>query len=1029
MYTQDNKDCHHRFLTASWPQPRGCLPSDYCKLHLRAVPYPAFPIHSILVLNPQLPRLLLPLLLTITAPTTTTAAAAKTTLENTNLHLNSDQHQHCHLVVCNNESSMPTTTTTNLLGTPSLHGYRADNADSPPLASFTCSSDSDQDPRLDGSSEFDSDDELGFSPQRPVSLVVIASSAPMIDVGNGVPVQLDSNYLGTINISDSSTAALNPTRYSRKQLPRLNSSSSLSVHSTTETIYYPRRLHANDTILPLPIASMISTVSMASRASIRLTSVVVDLAFESLKFGASATLGLGRRAMVSAASSARSLHAIAARQGTCSADHGPFFSVLDKYTNSSIYAIHNAFSLAELLTLSSFHLASSSINFSLKAAEECVQTFDGLFGETDTSKTLASFICIFLEELQGQDDELGLTTRFGKVYALGQLSKAMLAYCCLQYVTRKRWRSLIKLRPIYIGSTEKSNAYDPLNEAFSFNIFDATGPLSTTLAQESITFRRAATWPDEDVCTAKLHRRRSLDLRLTPSSVPHLPRPRRSNGASKYDLTTDLSSMIIPRRRCLSGPLMESNHASYRQDLISAGHHVLQKSGTALPSPLSSITTSSKTLHSDLSTSFYGVGSFLNLPTTMTSPLPLPKLSGDEEDSFHDPPPHTPTVSIHHALEPVFTDAARIELASRYIKFATGAYGSNFLKIMGLGTSRDHMYEADGDHHNHQSLAFHANIPVEHIIASSFLSPTTLEAPSLIAPVHYVVVDHETKAVIVSLRGTLGISDIVTDLTASYLHYTSPQGLDGYVHSGMFKSAQQISRSSTPNGRDKFVTNEDMGFPVRTIDCYVFGSPAIMSAELSRSYKLLIHCFIFRNDVMPCLSLGLVRDFRNVTVNLCQEHGMAERIIGQILGVFKKSDTALSSGVDDSDESLWYWSLLKTLRADMKAEKLYPPGKIYWINANTGTLMPHSSPAYAQTTAFKSGTSAQPTTAALTLPSSVPINKSVPISVHEVQDVELAFSELAFSTRMFTDHSPHHYEGSLELLVRAMTGSKSLHTE
>ncbi|KAH9275482.1 hypothetical protein BASA83_002256 [Batrachochytrium salamandrivorans] len=935
MYTQDNKDCHHRFLTASWPQPRGCLPSDYCKLHLRAVPYPAFPIHSILVLNPQLPRLLLPLLLTITAPTTTTAAAAKTTLENTNLHLNSDQHQHCHLVVCNNESSMPTTTTTNLLGTPSLHGYRADNADSPPLASFTCSSDSDQDPRLDGSSEFDSDDELGFSPQRPVSLVVIASSAPMIDVGNGVPVQLDSNYLGTINISDSSTAALNPTRYSRKQLPRLNSSSSLSVHSTTETIYYPRRLHANDTILPLPIASMISTVSMASRASIRLTSVVVDLAFESLKFGASATLGLGRRAMVSAASSARSLHAIAARQGTCSADHGPFFSVLDKYTNSSIYAIHNAFSLAELLTLSSFHLASSSINFSLKAAEEC-----------------------------GQDDELGLTTRFGKVYALGQLSKAMLAYCCLQYVT-----------------------------------------------------------------------------------LPHLPRPRRSNGASKYDLTTDLSSMIIPRRRCLSGPLMESNHASYRQDLISAGHHVLQKSGTALPSPLSSITTSSKTLHSDLSTSFYGVGSFLNLPTTMTSPLPLPKLSGDEEDSFHDPPPHTPTVSIHHALEPVFTDAARIELASRYIKFATGAYGSNFLKIMGLGTSRDHMYEADGDHHNHQSLAFHANIPVEHIIASSFLSPTTLEAPSLIAPVHYVVVDHETKAVIVSLRGTLGISDIVTDLTASYLHYTSPQGLDGYVHSGMFKSAQQISRSSvrdavaealvghpgytlvltghslgagcaailsmlwsrrikTPNGRDKFVTNEDMGFPVRTIDCYVFGSPAIMSAELSRSYKLLIHCFIFRNDVMPCLSLGLVRDFRNVTVNLCQEHG-----------------------VDDSDESLWYWSLLKTLRADMKAEKLYPPGKIYWINANTGTLMPHSSPAYAQTTAFKSGTSAQPTTAALTLPSSVPINKSVPISVHEVQDVELAFSELAFSTRMFTDHSPHHYEGSLELLVRAMTGSKSLHTE
>jgi hypothetical protein len=44
---------------------------------------------------------------------------------------------------------------------------------------------------------------------------------------------------------------------------------------------------------------------------------------------------------------------------------------------------------------------------SLKA----VHIFDGLFGETDTSKALAAIIGIFMQEWQGQDDALGLTKR------------------------------------------------------------------------------------------------------------------------------------------------------------------------------------------------------------------------------------------------------------------------------------------------------------------------------------------------------------------------------------------------------------------------------------------------------------------------------------------------------------------------------------------------------------------------------------------------------------------------------------------
>jgi hypothetical protein len=41
----------------------------------------------------------------------------------------------------------------------------------------------------------------------------------------------------------------------------------------------------------------------------------------------------------------------------------------------------------------------------------------------------------------------------------------------------------------------------------------------------------------------------------------------------------------------------------------------------------------------------------------------------------------------------------------------------------------------------------------------------------------------------------MGLSDIVTDLTASYDHFTYSENVDGYVHSGIFHSAKVLSQS------------------------------------------------------------------------------------------------------------------------------------------------------------------------------------------------------------------------------------------
>ncbi len=197
-------------------------------------------------------------------------------------------------------------------------------------------------------------------------------------------------------------------------------------------------------------------------------------------------------------------------------------------------------------------------------------------------------------------------------------------------------------------------------------------------------------------------------------------------------------------------------------------------------------------------------------------------------------------------------------------------------------------------------------------------------------------------------------------------------------------------RRVNPDGTISFVTNTSIGLPLRAIHCYVFAVPAVMSGDLSKSIRDLVTTFIYRHDVVPCLSLGLVRDFRNITISLAHEEGMAESVIAKVLGVFKQANQPQ----DQERDELWYWALLKTLRADMKAEKLYPPGRVYWINGKD--------------TGFSSTDNGQ----------EKEDSHTTPLSIWEVDDVELAFSEIVFSTSMFTDHSPHHYEGSLELLSK-----------
>lgn len=268
-------------------------------------------------------------------------------------------------------------------------------------------------------------------------------------------------------------------------------------------------------------------------------------------------------------------------------------------------------------------------------------------------------------------------------------------------------------------------------------------------------------------------------------------------------------------------------------------------------------------------------------------------------------------------------------------------------------------------------------------------------------------------------RGTLGLSDVLVDLTCEYcdipLEGPDPLG-EYYVHKGMYISAVALTdRKSTvlrtladalkrypsygliitghslgggvaallsillsmpsnmflkdkpadlshPEISTPFVTSLTSGLPPgRPIYCYSYGPPAVASPDLAKYTQGLISSVVHGTDIVPCLSLGCLRDLRNVAITLSEEKGpLAEEIVArvcrrpirpagayalQVVGLHRgklpgkssgekaqKGGTALSEDASDRDAlSDWMTSLIKTMRADMRSDKLYPPGTVYII--------------------------------------------------------------------------------------------------
>lgn len=144
----------------------------------------------------------------------------------------------------------------------------------------------------------------------------------------------------------------------------------------------------------------------------------------------------------------------------------------------------------------------------------------------------------------------------------------------------------------------------------------------------------------------------------------------------------------------------------------------------------------------------------------------------------------------------IFPERHFVQNIRRFCRFSSASYGSNALKVMGVSRSTKALLPARSDTQEHSAFSDHAGLPPSTILLSSFVDPAggsnaAGETETGFPLVHYLSIDHDSKAVVLTLRGTWGFEDILTDMTCDYddLEW---QDKSWKVHKGMHASAKRL---------------------------------------------------------------------------------------------------------------------------------------------------------------------------------------------------------------------------------------------
>ncbi|OCT64218.1 diacylglycerol lipase-beta [Xenopus laevis] len=279
------------------------------------------------------------------------------------------------------------------------------------------------------------------------------------------------------------------------------------------------------------------------------------------------------------------------------------------------------------------------------------------------------------------------------------------------------------------------------------------------------------------------------------------------------------------------------------------------------------------------------------VPSDIAAGLTLLHQEQDKVELSRDPEEvmcHSPTHNTSDSLE------IELDKAAHYMQFAAAAYGwplyvysnplTGLCKLCGeCCQNRASQYEfVGGDRFNCQFGSILQTTGLQHrdFIYISFHN-RIYEIP------FFVALDHKTESILVAVRGTLSLEDVLTDLSADCenLHIEGVTG-ESFAHKGITQAASYIYRRLVNDGilNQAFTTAPEYklvivghslgagaaavlaimlrsSFPV--LKCYAFSPPGgLLSKGLADYSKNFIVSIIVGKDLVPRLSLPNMEDLK-----------------------------------------------------------------------------------------------------------------------------------------------------------------------
>ncbi|KAK4239473.1 Sn1-specific diacylglycerol lipase beta [Achaetomium macrosporum] len=293
-------------------------------------------------------------------------------------------------------------------------------------------------------------------------------------------------------------------------------------------------------------------------------------------------------------------------------------------------------------------------------------------------------------------------------------------------------------------------------------------------------------------------------------------------------------------------------------------------------------------------------------------------------------------------LNGMFPERHFLANITRYMRFASASYGSSFLRVLGMATEMPISTSPDDTHHELRSFAHHTRCDPSSILLSSFIdsqggSDGTGATNTGVPLVHYISLDHQSKAVVLTCRGTLGFEDVLADMACEYdtllwrdnrykvhkgIHASANRllyGGDGRVlctlkaaleefpDYGLILTGHSLGAAVTsllgimlsepgrgpgtpfvtsPEPRTKFLSHHHhtsssdrphICLPAgRPIHVYAYGPPATVCTPLRNATRGLITTVVNGADIVPYLSLGLLHDFQGAALAFKMDNSHAD---------------------------------------------------------------------------------------------------------------------------------------------------------